>query len=60
MSTAAVEVHGVTRERDWMVWAGWLLSVLAASIFVLSAYMKLTRQAGYVARWSDSATHPTC
>ena len=48
MSTAAVEVHGVTRERDWMVWAGWLLSVLAASIFVFSAYMKLTQQAGYV------------
>jgi len=49
VSTAAVETGAVGRERDWMVWAGWLLSALAASIFLWSAYMKLTRQPGYVA-----------
>ena len=49
MSTAAVETGAVVRERDWMVWAGWLLSALAASIFLWSAYMKLTRQPFYVA-----------
>jgi len=49
MSTAAIEARDAARGREWMVWAGWLLSVLAASVFVWSAYLKLTRQAGYVA-----------
>ena len=49
MGPAAVGVRDATRDREWMIWAGWLLSVLAASVFVLSAYMKLTLQAGYVA-----------
>lgn len=49
MSTAAVGARDAVHDRDWKVWAGWLLSVFAASIFVWSAYLKLTRQSGYVA-----------
>jgi hypothetical protein len=48
MSTAAVEVRDAARGSEWMIWAGWLLSALAASVFIWSAYMKLTQQPGYV------------
>ena len=51
MSTAAVEVHNATHSKRWMVWAGWILTAMAVSVFVWSGYMKLTGNPGYVAEW---------
>ena len=51
MSTVAVHAPRATRLDQWMVWAGWLISVGPVLILLMSARWKLTSDPWYVQEW---------
>jgi hypothetical protein len=51
MSAVGVQDPGVARPRQWMVWAGWLVSLAPVAIVGISSYWKLTSSPTYVREW---------
>jgi hypothetical protein len=59
MSTAAVHVHGAIGLKRWLPWAGWILSLGAVWILLMSARWKLTSAPFYVKEWGRIGWDPS-
>ena len=51
MSVVDGQVHGKSRIDQWMLRAGWLVSMMPVAIVLMSARWKLTEDPWYVREW---------
>ena len=51
MAVVGVQDQGSARVRQWMAWAGWLVSLAPLGIVLASARWKLTYDPWYVKEW---------
>jgi len=58
MSTVSVQAHETTVLKRWLPWIGWLLSLGAVSILLMSARWKLTFDPWYVKEWGRIGWDP--
>ena len=58
MSTVSVGAHDTTGLNRWLPWIGWLFSLGAISILLMSARWKLTSEPFYVKEWGRIGWDP--
>jgi hypothetical protein len=51
MAAVTVQAPDRSLRNNWMVWAGWIISLAPVLIVLTSSRWKLTQQAAYVREW---------